>query len=182
MECPVCFKLPRGQIFQCERGHHVCSDCRAKLTDCPVCRIPLGQSRNLLAEKILAKMSHTCKFTTYGCTFEEKIAALESHEQDCKHRLICCPSLHCKTRVSMAQLLQHLEDKHQVAEQYKTTSKTLRSKTNLEVKLDRTHDRTYFIKPVHMQVGDRHFFREALRTTDGRWYMWLYMLGSKKDC
>ena len=48
--------------------------------------------------------------------------------------------------------------------------------------MERTFDNPYFFKPVHIQLGDRHFFREAHRTADGRWHMLLRMLGSKKDC
>ena len=106
MECPVCLKLPRGPVYQCERGHHVCSECKSKLTNCPLCRVPLGHLRNLFAENILMEMSHTCKFTTHGCTYEEKTTALESHEHDCKYRLIYCPCPDCQLEVSMDQLLK----------------------------------------------------------------------------
>ena len=53
LECPVCLEVPRQPpIYQCERGHCVCSVCHAKLTNCPVCRIPLGKTRSLIFEKV----------------------------------------------------------------------------------------------------------------------------------
>ena len=53
LECPVCLQVPRQPpIYQCERGHCVCSVCHAKLTNCPVCRIPLGKTRSLIFEKV----------------------------------------------------------------------------------------------------------------------------------
>ena len=56
LECPVCLKVPRSApIFQCERGHVVCNECHPKLVTCPVCRLPLGNTRSLISEKVLAR-------------------------------------------------------------------------------------------------------------------------------
>ena len=56
LECPVCLKVPRcAPIFQCERGHVVCNECHPKLVTCPVCRLPLGNTRSLISEKVLAR-------------------------------------------------------------------------------------------------------------------------------
>ena len=54
LECPVCLETPRAPpIYQCERGHMLCSICRAKLYFCPICQFILGNSRCLIAEKVL---------------------------------------------------------------------------------------------------------------------------------
>merc|ERR1719391_618249 len=151
MECPVCLKLPRGPVYQCERGHHVCSECRLKLTNCPVCRVPLGHLRNLFAENLLMEMSHTCKFTIYGCTYEEKTTALESHEHDCKYRLIYCLCLDCQMEVSMDQLLKHLEDTHPATDVLKTNSNTVKS--SLLTILDRFFESPWVSKPLFIQLG-----------------------------
>ena len=56
LECPVCLKVPRAApVFQCERGHVVCNECHPKLVTCPVCRLPLGNTRSLISEKVLAR-------------------------------------------------------------------------------------------------------------------------------
>ena len=56
LECPVCLKVPRSApVFQCERGHVVCHECHPKLVTCPVCRLPLGNTRSLISEKVLAR-------------------------------------------------------------------------------------------------------------------------------
>ena len=63
MECNVCLCVPKYErIYQCERGHILCSDCRPKLSICPVCRISLGNTRCLIAEKVLGELEE------YGCT------------------------------------------------------------------------------------------------------------------
>ena len=68
LECPVCLELPqRPPVFQCERGHILCSRCHARLNICPSCQMPLGLMRCLVAEKILEKVPMACKFAKNGC-------------------------------------------------------------------------------------------------------------------
>lgn len=87
LECPVCLKLPRkAPIYQCKGGHCLCKDCHGRLTECPLCKRPRGEIRNLVFEQCLTMMSHECKFADYGCLFEDIIEALECHEQDCRYR------------------------------------------------------------------------------------------------
>ena len=58
LECPVCLNVPEtGPVFQCNNGHLICCKCREKLNTCPVCRIPLGYSRNLTSERMIALLS-----------------------------------------------------------------------------------------------------------------------------
>ncbi|OWR52558.1 Tyrosine kinase receptor Cad96Ca [Danaus plexippus plexippus] len=35
LQCPVCYEIPSGQIFQCNEGHHVCGRCKMRLDVCP---------------------------------------------------------------------------------------------------------------------------------------------------
>jgi len=184
MECPVCFKLPRGQVFQCERGHCVCADCRAKLTQCPTCRVALGQLRNLVAEQLLTELSHNCKFADHGCTFEETLTALESHEEECRYRLVNCSSLSCDTkRVSMAQLEKHIKEDHlpvgDLNAKCYTSGKFL---ARLNVQGSDLEQPFIYFKPIYIQVGEHIFFRQALRNQEGQWHLWLYMIGTPKEC
>ena len=34
----------------------------------------------------------------------------------------------------------------------------------------------------HIVLEDRHFFRECCRSKDGQWFVWVYMIGSRKEC
>ena len=46
--------MPRNPpVYQCDRGHMLCNECHGKLTNCPVCRLPLGKTRSLITEKVL---------------------------------------------------------------------------------------------------------------------------------
>ena len=54
--CPVCLNLPICDIYQCNNGHLVCSDCYGKLRRlrCPTCRTPVPHPprRNRTAEQV----------------------------------------------------------------------------------------------------------------------------------
>jgi hypothetical protein len=68
VECPVCFQVPESPpIYQCGNGHILCKTCKARLTDCPTCRQPLGNSRCLVAEKLIEKIPVLCTFAKHGC-------------------------------------------------------------------------------------------------------------------
>ena len=113
MQCPVCLKVPReGPVYQCERGHCLCGTCRIQLTECPICRMVLGQCRNLVVEQLLPEVPHVCKFSDDGCTFEKNIPELRCHEEDCPYRLVNCVKLKCDRQVSMAKMLEHIQKDH----------------------------------------------------------------------
>ena len=68
LECPVCLTVPTSPpIFQCRNGHLICKTCKVRLANCPTCRKPLGHFRNLLAEKLIAKIPPRCPFAEHGC-------------------------------------------------------------------------------------------------------------------
>ena len=68
LECPVCFKIPRTTpIYQCEQGHIHCKTCHPRLQNCPVCRGPIGNTRNLVVEKIISKLPVQCANFENGC-------------------------------------------------------------------------------------------------------------------
>jgi len=177
MECPVCYKLPRGEVHQCYRGHHMCSDCRAKLTDCPTCREPLGTSRNFPLEKLLAEMTHACKFTEKGCAFQGTIAKLEPHEQDCKYRLVNCCFLYCDKHVSMARLFTHIEKDHKGV--FGGLQRLYTCQKFAETYIEKG---PRWFEPYYLIKGNDHFFLETWQTAEGHWYTWLYKLGSREEC
>ncbi|CAG5018235.1 unnamed protein product [Parnassius apollo] len=54
LQCPVCYEIPTGQIFQCNEGHHVCGRCKVRLDVCPVCRALFFGTRNYAMEELIA--------------------------------------------------------------------------------------------------------------------------------
>jgi len=59
-QCPVCLEVPRQPpVYQCKNGHCVCRGCHEQLTNCPVCRVSLGNIRCLIFEKSLENAKHS---------------------------------------------------------------------------------------------------------------------------
>jgi len=200
LECPVCLKVPRqGNVYQCKWGHCICSECQPGLTQCPTCRIDIGKNpgRNLVFENLLSKMTHGCKFSDQGCTFEGTYTPLETHEQDCEFRLVNCSSLSCKTQVSQSKLLEHMEKDHKKEEFFNRPHPATVQFTVAGATFNQQYPMTWM--PSHIKFEGQHFFLQFWRkagpvypsfgggyrdigNTVGQWHVWVNMLASKKSC
>jgi len=190
-ECPVCLKVPREPpVYQCKRGHCVCSACCDKVTDCPVCRIPLGKERIrcLMLEKLLPNMKHNCKNADQGCKMEDSKVILEAHEKDCQYQSFDCVDTRCIEKVSMMRLLEHVQKKHHGTFRWA-------NKGCVEIKISQQKQevtycvpnsgvdvKTCFWAPQHYKFQDRHFFHQFWRNEKGQWFTWVYMIGSVTEC
>ena len=68
-QCPVCWEVPPGNIFQCQEGHFYCEDCFNGITNdkCPICRVDLILPiRNRALEDVIRDEVFDCK--NDGCT------------------------------------------------------------------------------------------------------------------
>lgn len=85
LQCPVCFEVPSGEVFQCVDGHVICKECYGHITQCPQCRVPFGQPpiRNRLMETMLAARMPGCKFAKFGCDEKLGKAMIHKHEEKC---------------------------------------------------------------------------------------------------
>ncbi|XP_052753930.1 uncharacterized protein LOC113522990 [Galleria mellonella] len=66
LQCPVCYEIPSGQIFQCNEGHHVCGRCKVRLDMCPVCRALFFGTRNYAMEELIANVRKLRAFKLGG--------------------------------------------------------------------------------------------------------------------
>lgn len=66
LQCPVCYEIPSGQIFQCNEGHHVCGRCKMRLHVCPVCRALFFGTRNYAMEELIANIRRLRAFKLGG--------------------------------------------------------------------------------------------------------------------
>ncbi|KAL4709160.1 hypothetical protein ACJJTC_008088 [Scirpophaga incertulas] len=66
LQCPVCYEIPSGQIFQCNEGHHVCGRCKMRLDMCPVCRALFFGTRNYAMEELIANVKKLRAFKLGG--------------------------------------------------------------------------------------------------------------------
>jgi hypothetical protein len=117
LECPICLEVKRGcHIFQCQNGHIACSDCYAKLTQCPECRIALSRQgiRCLRVEQLIDGLPMHCKHLEAGCSFEttEGNDVRTKHESDCMYILVPCPHTACDKKVALAHLEDHVVSHH----------------------------------------------------------------------
>lgn len=69
LQCPVCYEIPSGQIFQCNEGHHVCGRCKARLSQCPVCRALFFGTRNYAMEELIANVRKLRAFVSIQFCF-----------------------------------------------------------------------------------------------------------------
>ena len=58
LECPVCLETAGGEIFCCIQQHLLCSQCRPRVAECPLCRqrYPPTPLRHRYAEKIVGEL------------------------------------------------------------------------------------------------------------------------------
>ena len=97
----------------------------------------MGQNRSRLAENLIEKMHHDCKYDecnevfkldelsdhenvckhrSVKCKYDEcdevlKLDKLSDHEKGCKHRSVRCPGL-CKRKHALSKLVDHLESRN----------------------------------------------------------------------
>ena len=183
LECVICLDLPKEDpIYQCNNGHIHCNTCHSKITECPVCRIKLGNTRNLTAERVLAKCPKACKFTKYGCDTVLTKEMLIGHEDMCSYRPVQCPVDDCDSLVPIRRMLIHIDDMNDLHKcVYVDKEKTT-------IDYDHIDD---FIKqegrekfgPVRMALNKHYFFGVFWRALgpDGLWHVWVYMVGNKND-
>jgi len=109
MECPVCMKTMKPPIYQCSRGHSVCSECFEKLgstnANCPTCTTSkLTQTRNYSLEDIAAFAKYPCQ--NEGCDEMIKLDEEQKHGKVCQFRLVLC---NCGENVALIHLREHFK-------------------------------------------------------------------------
>ena len=114
LQCPVCLKIPRTTpIYQCNKGHIHCSECRPQLKSCPVCRASLrSMCRNLRLEQIIEKFPQKCINHENGCQQPPNVhKEMSKHETNCKFRKVPCIDSTCKNSVN-GQFIVNDFEKH----------------------------------------------------------------------
>ena len=114
VECPVCLAVPtKGPMASCPKGHLVCLPCHQKmlasrLTNCPTCREPMGDTMNLLAKTVIENIEHEC--TNQGCNMRLPYQEVTRHKEElCKYRMVLCPGANpeCKTSLTFSSFNDH---------------------------------------------------------------------------
>ena len=108
-ECPVCLLIPREvPIPACSVGHIVCKKCRENVTNCPTCRRRMPKDgTNYLANKLIEKIPHPCKYRQLGCQIKNPLKEIKEHEDRCLYKIIKCPYLNCRSEVQIRNYHHH---------------------------------------------------------------------------
>ncbi|XP_067127079.1 E3 ubiquitin-protein ligase Siah1-like [Centruroides vittatus] len=114
LECPVCYSYMSPPTFQCPAGHTVCSRCKARVRQCPVCRGEMKNYRNLTLEKLSEIIALPCAYRDNGCPEIRLSKDRKSHEHFCPFRTCACPSLDdsCQWEGVCQQVVPHLTENH----------------------------------------------------------------------
>ncbi|KRT79536.1 hypothetical protein AMK59_7660, partial [Oryctes borbonicus] len=113
LECPVCQDYMYPPIMLCISGHSICSNCKSKVVNCPICTSEFGNTRNYTLEKMLNLMQLPCRNGENGCRFTGNLVAIEEHKSNCKYEHIDCPMFgDCKWNGTIDLLRPHLDESH----------------------------------------------------------------------
>ena len=169
IECPVCLQLPRDiPIFQCDNGHIICKDCKPQLELCPQCRTFVGHTRSLIAERIVSKIQHNCKFSEDGCDKKVLFEGLQGHERRCEFRPVPCVISDCGELIKRTRYLSHMESHHSVW--FATNPNDL-----LELMSQQSD------KPVGVIRTMDHIFLVVTEFQSGFLVKYIFILGSQVD-
>ena len=176
LQCPVCFSIPRsGPIYQCESGHLHCKKCHPGLRQCPICRGQIGNTRSLMTEKLIAKLTTKCSFTEQGCCEDEKLPEeMLLHERACNFRLVKCLFIACDEKVPVADLLDHSKLKH--------VDKNMPILEIDSACLSLSVPKAGFYLNPRFIRSRKHYFASHLEVDDrGFFFLFIHILGSQAD-
>ena len=91
-----------------------------------------------------------------------------------------CPMLKCNTKTHISKVIHHF-----------STTKLHRvyhargSNFNFDYTIDWENGRNLFestyYTPLHLELDEKHFYLELVRTPGGVWYSWVYIIGSQQE-
>lgn len=108
--CPVCKDHVAPPIYQCALGHVLCADCWQKVSNCPLCRGPRQDIRNLVMEQLAERLRFPCRH----CRQFLDYADWQRHEAACDLRPFVCPlpGGACKWEGVLGEIYDHLTSDH----------------------------------------------------------------------
>nr|XP_023016049.1 uncharacterized protein LOC111505469 [Leptinotarsa decemlineata]XP_023016050.1 uncharacterized protein LOC111505469 [Leptinotarsa decemlineata]XP_023016051.1 uncharacterized protein LOC111505469 [Leptinotarsa decemlineata]XP_023016052.1 uncharacterized protein LOC111505469 [Leptinotarsa decemlineata]XP_023016053.1 uncharacterized protein LOC111505469 [Leptinotarsa decemlineata] len=87
--CSFCRDIMCAPIFVCGCGQSLCcSSCKHKSLSCPFCREKLGQTRNLVVEKITEVLQISCQNIAKGCKYTGTVKSTKQHIINCKYNFL----------------------------------------------------------------------------------------------
>ena len=115
LECPVCLEYMLPPIEFCKNGHNICSNCRVNMQECPTCRQPFANIRNLALENLTKRVKYPCTNRKFGCKETLPVDLIKGHEDVCRYAAYMCPFVkekHCPWADLRSNLKEHLLKYH----------------------------------------------------------------------
>ena len=120
IECPVCFQVPRNNIFACINSHRICRDCYEKIEaakkQCPQGNCPYDKPprrcRDLDAIVENGALNFSCNNVKVGRAVVLDKKQLEMHEKECGYRKVPCPVTRCTTMIILNVIDSHIVEAH----------------------------------------------------------------------
>lgn len=166
--CPGCNEVITGPpVYQCCIGHNLCAQCKSKRNDCPLCRGPVGVTRNFFAEELLYKAYQQCCFHAKGCSVCLPIAQIRLHENTCEHAPFECPFDTCYQKLCAKELLEHLKS-HQID--------IVEKQLEMQIPFPKTSSSSGVMLstiPSIIQYKGIGFFPIISRDENGSWAFWV---------
>ena len=161
LECPVCFEYMKPPISMCENGHSICSDCKPKMNNCPSCRRPFLQVRNLALESL------STMFVNTNSTPKNSTSAVKKYR--CPFYAISHED--CLWDGSLHDMMHHIKISH--SDRYDT----VKSNGRFNVVLTDLSPQRHYRKAVW--VGDELFY-VVWEIKDGNFFCAVLHIGPKK--
>ncbi|CAH0549528.1 unnamed protein product [Brassicogethes aeneus] len=115
LECPVCMTIMRPDVYNCTRGHSICSLCRNDLVKCPICKEEITFARNYFIENLTEGIKFPCIYNKHGCKNFGVCNEITNHEIVCPLQQYHCPLCGNFTG-SIEFILDHLRSNHKEME------------------------------------------------------------------
>lgn len=119
LECIICNKpCVTRPILGCrQNGHIVCKFCASLSNSCGLCRDPIMDCRQSIAEYVIgttfANALCKCPLHTVGCEEQIQLGELENHVKNCRYQLVGCPGFYqqkCTWHGALRYLEEHLQN------------------------------------------------------------------------
>ncbi|KAF7278239.1 hypothetical protein GWI33_008596 [Rhynchophorus ferrugineus] len=115
LECPICTEYMHRPIYQCVKGHSICSKCKPKLQNCGICKHEIKDTQNFSLSQIADRLIYPCKYYTDGCDSALTASKIKEHESTCLYGSYKCPLrsiTSCKERFPENDIRSHIESTH----------------------------------------------------------------------
>ena len=91
MWCPECMQYKVPPIRVCINGHSICSNCKKRVTRCPICKAKFSEISSVALENIARSEKYPCANRQRGCLEFLSMEHIADHHAACVYGKTKCP-------------------------------------------------------------------------------------------